>query len=61
MMRHFNRRVRDRQFAVGDLLLRCTFLATRDPGASVLGPNWEGAYEIEAVTRLGVYKLARSG
>ena len=29
------------------------------PRAGVLGPNWEGSYEIEAVIRPRVYKLAR--
>ena len=42
-------------------MLRRVFPATRDPNASVLGPNWEGPYEIETVIRLGVYKLARLG
>ena len=35
------------------------FLNTRDPAAGVLGPNWEGPYEIEEVLDLGTYKLAR--
>ena len=58
--RYFNKRVRDRKFGVGDLILRRVFLATRDPAAGVLGPNWEGPYQIESVIRPGVYKLARS-
>ena len=29
--RYFNKRVRDRKFGVGDLILRRVFLATRDP------------------------------
>ena len=59
MTRYFNKNVRDRQFAVGDLVLRRIFLSTRDPGAGVLGPNWEGPYEIEVVIQPGVFKLAR--
>ena len=59
MTRYFNKRVRDRQFSIGDLVLRRVFLATRDPKAGVLGPNWEGPYKIEAVIRSRVYKLAR--
>ena len=57
--RYFNKRVRDRKFGMGDLMLRHIFLATRDPTAGVLGPNWEGPYQIESVIRPGVYKLAR--
>ena len=37
--RYFNKRVRDRKFGVGDLVLRHVFLATRDPAAGVLEPN----------------------
>ena len=40
-------------------MLRRVFLATRDPKADVLRPNWKGPYEIEAVIRPGVNKLAR--
>ena len=47
--RYFNKRVRDQKFGVGDLVLRRVFLATRDPAASVLGPNCEGPYQIESV------------
>ena len=57
--RYFNKRVRHRKFGMGDLVLRRVFLATRDPTAGVLGPNWEGPYQIESVIRPGVYKLSR--
>ena len=56
---YFNKKVIDKQFSIGDLVLRRVFLSTRDLGEGVLGPNWEGPYEIEAVIRSGVYKLAR--
>ena len=46
---------------MGDLELRRVFAATRDPSAGVLGPNWEGPYEVETIIRPGVYKLARLG
>ena len=55
--RYFNSRVRDRKFQVGDLVLRKVFV--RDPAAGVLGPNWEGPYQIEQVLPPGTYKLAR--
>ena len=61
MTQCFNKRVRGRQFSVGDLVLRRVFAATRHPGAGVLGPNWEGPYEVETLIRPGVYKLARLG
>ena len=59
MTQYFNKRFRGRQFSVGDLVLRRVFLSTRDPKAGVLGPNWEGPYEIEAIIISGVYILAR--
>ena len=57
--RYFSKRVRDRKFGVGDLIFRRVFLATRDSAAGVLGPNWEGPYQIEEVLHPGTYKLAR--
>ena len=54
-----NRKVRDRKFGLGDLVLRRVFLATRDPSTGVLGPNWEGPYQIESIIWPGAYKLAR--
>ena len=44
---------------IRDLVLHHIFLNTRDPAAGVLGPNWEGPYQIEEVLDLGTYKLAR--
>ena len=57
--KYFNSRVRERKFMVGDLVLRRVFLNTHDLTAGVLGPNWEGPYQIEEVVDPGTYKLAR--
>ena len=57
--RYFNSKVRERKFNVGDLVLRRVFLNTRDQAAGVLGPNWEGPYQIEEVLHPGTNKLAR--
>ena len=57
--RYFNSKVRERIFNVGDLVLRRVFLNTRDQDAGVLGPNWEGPYQIDEVLHLSTYKLAR--
>ena len=57
--RYFNSKVKERKFNVGDLVLQRVFLNTRDPTAGVLGPNWEGPYQIEEVLHPGTYKLAR--
>ena len=42
MAKHYNSRVRHRDFHVGDLVLRKMTGATRDPSQGKLGPNWEG-------------------
>lgn len=37
MTRYFNKKIRDKQFAVEDLVLRHVFLSTRDLGAACSG------------------------
>ena len=56
--RYYNRRVCNRQFQVGDLVLRnCE--ASRPAGErKKLTPNWEGPYQINQVLGYGAYKLA---
>lgn len=39
MVKHYNSRVRHREFQVGDLVLRKVMGATRDPTQGKLGPN----------------------
>ena len=46
MTKHYNSRVRHRDFKVGDLVLRKVRSATRDPTQGKLGPNWEGPCKI---------------
>ena len=46
MAKHYNSRVRHRDFQVGDLVLREVIGATTDPTQGKLGPNWEGPYRI---------------
>ena len=57
--RYFNSKERERKFNVRDLVLRGVFLNIRDQTAGVLGPNWEGPYQIEEFLHPGTYKLAR--
>ena len=44
--KHYNTRVKHRDFQVGDLVLRKVIGATRDPSEGKLEPNWEGLYRI---------------
>ena len=46
LAKHYNSKVRHRDFQVGDLVLRKVTDATRDPSQGKLGPNWEGLYRI---------------
>ena len=53
MAKHYNSRVKHRDFKVGDLVLRKVTGATRDPSLGKLGPNWEGPYRITSWQRKG--------
>ena len=57
MAKHYNSKVRHRDFQVGDLLLRKVMGATRDPSQGKLSPNWEGPYRIVSWQRKGTYHL----
>ena len=46
MVKHYNSRVRRRDFRVGDLVLRKVMGIARDLTQGKLGPNWEGPYRI---------------
>ena len=55
--KHYNSRVRHKDFQVGDLVLRKVMGATKDPIQGKLGPNWEGSYQITLWQRKGAYHL----
>ena len=57
MARHYNSRVRYRDFQVGDLVLRKVMGATRDPTQGKFGPSWEGPYRVTSWQRKGTYHL----
>ena len=59
--RYYNSKVKNREFKLGDLVLRQVLPNTKEHGAGVFGPSWEGPYVIDAVIRSGTYKLARTG
>jgi len=46
MAKHYNSKVRHREFQVGDLVLRKVMGATRGTSQGKLGPNWEGPYRV---------------
>jgi len=57
MAKHYNSRVRHRDFQVGDLVLRKVIGVARDPTHGKLGPNWEGPYRITSWQRKGAYHM----
>ena len=57
MAKHYNSRVRHRDFKVGDLILRKVMGAAKDLTQGKLGPNWEGPYRITSWQRKGTYHL----
>ncbi|XP_075675179.1 uncharacterized protein LOC142644453 [Castanea sativa] len=57
MAKHYNSRVRHRDFQVGDLVLRKVLDAAKDASQGKLGPNWEGPYSIISWHRKGTYYL----
>ncbi|XP_075662875.1 uncharacterized protein LOC142632322 [Castanea sativa] len=46
MAKHYNSKVRHRDFQVGDLVLREVLSVAKDASQGKLGPNWEGPYKI---------------
>ena len=59
--RYFDKRVKERKFQVGDLVLRRVFLNTKEVGAGALGPTCEGPYKMAEELRSGTYKLTTMG
>ncbi|XP_075652779.1 uncharacterized protein LOC142623270 [Castanea sativa] len=57
MAKHYNSKVRHRDFQVGDLVLRRVIGATKDASQGKLRPNWEGPYMITSWHRKGTYYL----
>ena len=57
MAKHYNSKVKHRDFQVGDLVLRKVIDATKDASQGKLGPNLEGPYRVVSWHRKGTYHL----
>ena len=57
MAKHYNSKVRCRDFQVGDLVLRKVMGTIKDTIQGKLGPNSEGLYRITSWHRKGTYHL----
>ena len=54
---YHNRRVRTKQFKIGDLVMRRADIGKDSSGTGKLGPNWEGPYQISEATTKGTYMI----
>ena len=59
MARYHDRRVKHREFKVGDLVLRKVTFATKDPTQGKLGPTCEGPYRVIKFYKGGTYHLEK--
>ena len=57
MARYYNRKVKERRFNAGDLVLKKISQATKDLSQEKLGQAWEGPYEVICHSRKGSYYL----
>ena len=57
MARHYNTKVKPRQFSIDDLVLRKVTLATKDLTQGKLGLNWQRLYKVVEICRQGTYHL----
>ncbi|XP_075633586.1 uncharacterized protein LOC142606064 [Castanea sativa] len=57
MAKHYNSKVRHKDFQVANLILRKVTGTTRDPSQGKLKPNWEGSYRVTSWQRKGTYHL----
>ena len=55
--KYFNSRVKYRHFRIGDLVLRKVMNNTKELGAGLLRPNWEGPYKVIDILHPGTYQL----
>ena len=59
--RYYNSYVRERKFALGDLILKRVNPGTRDKAAGSLADKWEGPYQITGIAGHGAYRITREG
>ena len=57
MAEYYNKRVKLRRLAIGDLFLHKVTTTTKNPDQGKLGPIWEGPYRVVHYSRQGSYHL----
>ncbi|KAK0601687.1 hypothetical protein LWI29_026467 [Acer saccharum] len=59
--RYYNSYVRERRFALGDLVLKRVVMGTKDKVAGSLADKWKGPYQITGIAGHGAYRITREG
>ena len=57
MARGYNQKVKERKFAVGELVLKKTLLVDRNPNEGKLAPNWQGPFKVLSAAGRSAYRL----
>ncbi|KAK0596160.1 hypothetical protein LWI29_013303 [Acer saccharum] len=59
--RYYNSHMRERRFALGNLVLKRVASGTKDKAAGSLTDKWEGPYHITCIAGHEAYRIARKG
>lgn len=54
---YYNSKIKQKIFRPGDLMFINVALNTKEHGADIMGPTWEGPYRVKKVFRPGTYQL----
>ena len=57
MARGYNQKVKERRFAVGELVLKNTLPGDRNLNEGKLAPNWQGSFKVLSAAGRSVYGL----
>ncbi|XXG75111.1 hypothetical protein AAC387_Pa07g3691 [Persea americana] len=57
LARGYNPKVKERRFAIGELVLKKTLPSDRDPNEGKLAPNWQGPFRITSTAGRSAYRL----
>ena len=57
LARGYNQKVKERRFAIGELVLKKTLPGDRDPNEGKLAPNWQGPFRITSTAGRSAYRL----
>ena len=53
----YNRKVKERRFSVGELVLKKTFPGDRNPNEGKLAPKWHGPFKVLSAAGRSTYRL----